>query len=213
MYIFFDLDSTLSKIEGMDEIAKWKGIEDEISEITRKTMAGELDFTESFPSKVATLNASKQELEKLGQRYIETKVDNLHNVLGKLRDLGYQIGIITGNFNPAVDIFAAHLGISKELVFCNELEFDSAGNFKSFNPKQILADSDGKKNQLKLLLDEKIIKGQIIYVGDSTSDMKTREVADKFIGFGGVEVREKVKEEAEFFVYDMAEILMYNLLL
>ena len=206
MYIFFDLDSTLSKIEGMDEIAKWKGREDEISEITRKTMAGELDFTESFPSKVVALNPSKSELEKLGQRYIETKVNNLDDTLENLRKVGFEIGIITGNFNPAVSIFAENLGIKKELVFCNELKFDLNGNFKSFDKNQILAYSDGKKNQLEILIQKEIIQKPVIYVGDSTSDMKTREVADKFIGFGGAVVRKKVKEEAELFINDMEEL-------
>ena len=51
----FDFDSTLMDGETIDFYAKELGIEKEISTITKKAMAGELDFFESLTSRVSLL--------------------------------------------------------------------------------------------------------------------------------------------------------------
>ena len=44
-------------------------------------------------------------------------------------------------------------------------------------------------------------------IGDGATDMEARPPADAFIGFGGVVVREKVKQGADWFVTDMQELI------
>jgi phosphoserine phosphatase len=39
-------------------------------------------------------------------------------------------------------------------------------------------------------------------VGDGVSDLEARPAVDRFIGFGGVQVRPKVKENADVYVED-----------
>lgn len=46
--IFFDCDSTLSTIEGIDELAKLKGKEGRVSILTDKAMNGDLDLSEVY---------------------------------------------------------------------------------------------------------------------------------------------------------------------
>ena len=42
--VVMDMDSTLIQIEVIDELARMHGVVDQVSEITRRAMAGELDF-------------------------------------------------------------------------------------------------------------------------------------------------------------------------
>lgn len=56
----FDMDSTLIPFECIDEMAKAAGVGDQVAEITERSMAGELDFADSFIARVGTLKAYRQ---------------------------------------------------------------------------------------------------------------------------------------------------------
>ena len=46
--IFFDCDSTLSHIEGIDELARQKGIFDEVQQLTAAAMDGEVHLSSVY---------------------------------------------------------------------------------------------------------------------------------------------------------------------
>lgn len=49
----------------------------------------------------------------------------------------------------------------------------------------------------------------VVMIGDGATDMEARDTpggADYFIGFGGIQVRDKVKAGADWFVMDFAEM-------
>lgn len=46
----------------------------------------------------------------------------------------------------------------------------------------------------------------MVMVGDGATDLEARPPADLFIGFGGVAVREVVKQNADWFVTDLEAI-------
>jgi len=48
---------------------------------------------------------------------------------------------------------------------------------------------------------------QVVMIGDGATDMQARPPADAFIGYGGVAVREKVKQGADWFVYSFDDLL------
>lgn len=53
-----DMDSTAIQIECIDEIAKLAGTGEMVAEVTERAMRGELDFTASLRSRVATLKGA-----------------------------------------------------------------------------------------------------------------------------------------------------------
>lgn len=53
--LVMDMDSTAIQIECIDEIAKLAGTGEMVAEVTERAMRGELDFTASLRSRVATL--------------------------------------------------------------------------------------------------------------------------------------------------------------
>ena len=46
--VFFDCDSTLSSIEGIDELARSKGKAERVGLLTNKAMDGELDLADVY---------------------------------------------------------------------------------------------------------------------------------------------------------------------
>ncbi|SUH39888.1 phosphoserine phosphatase [Salmonella enterica subsp. enterica] len=57
-----DMDSTAIQIECIDEIAKLAGTGEKVAEVTERAMRGELDFTASLRSRVATLKGADADI-------------------------------------------------------------------------------------------------------------------------------------------------------
>ena len=64
----------------------------------------------------------------------------------------------------------------------------------------------GKPRALELIRDRNAYKN-IVMIGDGATDMQAKPPAVAFIGFGGVEVREKVRDGADWFVTDFADLI------
>ena len=47
----------------------------------------------------------------------------------------------------------------------------------------------------------------ILMVGDGATDMQAKPPADATIGFGGIAERENVRAVADWYIYDMQELL------
>ena len=66
---------------------------------------------------------------------------------------------------------------------------------------------DGGKPAVIKKLKEAHGYNPIIMIGDGATDLQAKPPADAFIGFGGVVVREKVRDNADWFVTDFRELL------
>ena len=205
MDIYFDVDSTLVSIEGLDWIAEQKGIGDQVKILTEKSMNGEIPMEEIFTRKMYIISPTRQDFERLGQAYITSVVDDAPEVVAALQELGHTVGIITGNFNPAVSLLADHLGIPANHTHTNRIVFGATGEFVGFAGDHPLSSSQGKAQVI-----QKLKNGSpVYYVGDSAGDMETAPFIDLFIGYGGVVEREKVKNQAETFIscFSLAPLL------
>ena len=47
----------------------------------------------------------------------------------------------------------------------------------------------------------------VVMVGDGATDMQAKPPADAFIGYGGVAVRETVRANADWYTYDLQDLL------
>ena len=104
--------------------------------------------------------------------------------------------------NPIADI----LKITRERVFANNILHDKEGNYVGFDQNEPTSRAGGKAVVVGKLK-EKFNYNPLFMIGDGATDMEARPPADAFIGFGGVIVREKVKQGADWFVTDMQELI------
>ena len=56
---------------------------------------------------------------------------------------------------------------------------------------------------------ENTTKGKAAFIGDGASDLEAKPAVDLFIGFGGVHMRPRVRENADVFVTRLDDILPY----
>ncbi len=210
--IFFDCDSTLSAIEGIDELARLKGKEWRVGLLTQKAMDGDLDLREVYGKRLQAIRPTRGQLKEIEERYWETIVPETVEVLAALRFLNKQVFIISGGLAEPVRGFGKRLGVPPENVRAVELEYNElsgewwryhdhstrAGQtYMDYNEGPLTV-SSGKPQVVRELAGEK--PGRRLMVGDGASDLATRAVVDLFVGFGGVVAREKVKAGAEAFI-------------
>jgi phosphoserine phosphatase len=206
--IFFDCDSTLSTIEGIDELAKLAGKEAEIAELTNKAMDGELDLADVYGARLQAIQPTKAQLKAVEERYWETQVPDALEVIAALHFLGKRVFVISGGLAEPVRGFARRLGVSAERVRAVELEYNelSGAWWRYHDPSQLaqqkfmdyyegpLTVSSGKPNVVEALTGD--LHGKRLFVGDGASDLATQDTVDLFVGFGGVVARDNVREAA-----------------
>ncbi len=114
--VIFDCDSTLSAIEGVDELAG--AHREEIERLTHRAMRGGVALEDVYAERLAIIRPGREAVEALGQRYIDHLVPEAREVVSALRDLGVTIQILSGGFAPAVRVVGAYLGIAMDRDCC-----------------------------------------------------------------------------------------------
>ncbi len=196
---YFDCDSTLSSIEGVDKLAQLipQEIRLEILDLTERAMDGRLPLAEVYERRLHRLAPSRQRCQDLGQLYVEHLVPEAADVVSALLALGKQVGVISGGLEIPVRILAAHLGIPQENVRAMPLLFDDDDGYRDFDRSSPLWRTRGKVEVIAALPPE---QRPVLYVGDGVTDLEVKGTADLFVGFGGVAVRKTVKQQAEAWV-------------
>ncbi len=206
--ICFDCDSTLSTIEGIDELAKRAGCGEEMARLTDLAMNGEVALESVYAQRLDLIKPNKAAIEWLADLYIEKMVTGVEQVFKSLQAEGRQIHIISGGLKAAILPLAKKLNIGAECVHAVEVLFDEQGEYAEFNQQSPLARNGGKAEICKKLNPELL---RIAMIGDGNTDMEAKQAGAFCIGFGGVVSREQVKSQADIFIEeaDLSAVLAY----
>ncbi|KKK16503.1 phosphoserine phosphatase [Aspergillus rambellii] len=169
--VVFDMDSTLIQNEVIDEIAKFIGVEAQVSEITARAMNGELDFSESLKERVSLLKGVPADVfEKL--KSVITISPGAKDLCKALKRLGCKLAVLSGGFQPLAEWLAGELGI--DYAHANHLEIDPTsqtltGRLVDSYP---IIDANQKRALLySIAADHKIDISQTVSVGDGANDL------------------------------------------
>ncbi|GMU00244.1 phosphoserine phosphatase SerB [Corallococcus caeni] len=197
--VVMDMDSTLIRIEVIDELARAYGVHAKVAAITERAMHGEMDYDESLRQRVALLAG-------LDARVLHDLAANLpltegaETLIRVLRRLGYRTAVISGGFSVAAEALQKRLGI--DFAYSNALEVQdgkltgrTVGTIVNARRKAELLETLAKQ--------EGILLEQVIAVGDGANDLlmlekaglgiafrakpKLREAADTSISAGGLD--------------------------
>ncbi|MBI5850019.1 MAG: haloacid dehalogenase [Planctomycetes bacterium] len=196
--IWFDCDSTLSAIEGIDELGTLRDDETRraIAALTERAMAGELPLEAVYGERLRRIAPTAAECERLGARYVAQAVADAALVVAALHALGKRVGILSGGLRGPVLALAHALGVPKARVFAVGVRFDSRGHYVDFDRDTELWRSGGKT---ALLAARPADERPQALVGDGATDLEAAAAVDRFVGFGGVVVRPAVARGARFF--------------
>lgn len=175
----FDMDSTLIEAEVIDELAKAAGVGEQVSAITERAMAGELDFRASFKERLALLKGlDVSVLDSIGASLRLT--EGAETLFAELKRLGYKTAILSGGFTYFAKQLQAKLGI--DYVFANELEVvEGKCTGVAIEP---IVDAQRKADLLKELAHKEGLRlEQTIAVGDGANDLPMLAIAGLGVAF------------------------------
>jgi phosphoserine phosphatase len=196
--IWFDCDSTLSTVEGIDELARARGptVFEAVASLTNRAMAGELPLEAVYQRRLDAIAPTRCECASLAERYIATALPDARLVLAALRTLGKHVGIISGGLRSAVLPFAEHLGVPEAFVRAVEILFATDGSYIGLAADQPLAKSGGKIDVLRAIPSS---QRPLAMCGDGVTDLEAAVATERFVGFGGVVRRDAVARHCAHF--------------
>lgn len=118
-----DCDSTLSSIEGVDELAALRGpeVEKAVVDLTNQAMDGEIALDQVFAKRLELIQPSADLSRKIGQKYIDTLLPGVEEAFQQLTSQGWRIVIISGGFLQLIEPLAEKLNITE--VYAVPLQF------------------------------------------------------------------------------------------
>ena len=207
--VIFDCDGTLSQLEGINELARWNQVIEEVGQLTEQAM-GQVGMTpEIYQARLALVQPTRQQLEKLGQDYFDQRVQDLDQTLEKLREQDIEIYVVSAGMNPSVKIFAGLLNIPEANVFAVDLNFDANGSYLDFDHHSPMTKNNGKRAVVEQI---KKMHNQIYYIGDGMNDLQVKDLVTIFIGYGGAFYRENIAKAADVYLTDPSMLQLIDVI-
>jgi phosphoserine phosphatase len=203
-FAFFDVDSTLVTIEGIDVLADGNT---EIPKLTDAAMNGEIPLDQVYAKRLEMIRPSKDRVEQLGATYVQSLVKGAKETIAALQENGVIVHLVTAGIEQAIRPLADALNLRN--VHAVKLSFDANGNYADFDRRTFLTRTGGKELVVRDIRARS--HGKAAFIGDGISDLEAKPAVDLFIGFGGVVVRPRVKENADVYVTDLRDVLQHLL--
>jgi phosphoserine phosphatase len=211
-HIFFDCDSTLTTVEGIDVLADLAGKGLRVSILTEAAMNGDLALEDIYAKRLKALKPTRGQIVKIRQIYKQNVVQDTAELIAALQFLGHQVYIISGGLADPVIEFGLYLGVPRENIRAVGVQYNAltgswwqhlderpnAAERYMSHTEDGLTVSDGKAQIVKELLGDQ--SGRTLLVGDGVSDLLAGSVVDLFVGFGGVVKRPRVAQESPVFI-------------
>jgi phosphoserine phosphatase len=213
-HVFFDCDSTLTTVEGIDILAETAGKKWRVEVLTNAAMDGKLDLEEVYAKRLQAVRPTHEQIRQIRTVYKRNIVADAQAVIAALQYLGHQVYIISGGLAEPVQEFGLFLGVPKQNIRAVHVDYDQLSgqwwqaNSHDQSAKQVryldykegaLTVSDGKAHIVQELLGTQ--NGRSLLIGDGSSDLLASRTVDLFVGFGGVVQRERVKTESPVFLH------------
>jgi phosphoserine phosphatase len=209
--VIFDCDSTLSLVEGIDELARLAGQESEVAALTRRAMDGEIPLEAVYEHRMSTVRPTRAQLRAIKKSYREHVVPDAVELIAGLQQMDRQVFIVSGGLREAVADFGEWLGVPPGHIFAVGMEYNQlSGEWWQYHrpndTEHFLAVEDhpltatGGKTAIIQNEIRSRHKGRAMLVGDGLSDLEARPAVDLFVGFGGAVKRARVAAEADVFI-------------
>lgn len=202
---FLDCDSTLSSIEGIDELARAKGdnVFAQVEALTNAAMNGDVPIHDVFARRLEMISPDRATAEHVASLYVETVLPGMIDFVREIKAAGWLPVILSGGFAPLILPLARLLGIDH--VEAVPLEFHEDGSYASYGADYPTTRNLGK-NEVIREWKQAMLPERVVMMGDGISDLETKPDVDAFIGFGVVVKRPRVMQDCDYWAYDVDDL-------
>ena len=141
--VLFDCDSTLSAIEGIDELAVH--CRHEVERLTDAAMRGRIPLEEVYGRRLGLVQPARVAVDALGREYVARLVPDAAATVAALHAAGVDVRIISGGLLPAVLAVARVVGVGVNRVAAVDITFSADGSYAGFDASSPLSMSGGKR--------------------------------------------------------------------
>lgn len=203
---FFDCDSTLSLIEGIDYLAGLNGVGKEVEEITHRCMAETGLSRADYKKRLDLVKPTQLQIKQLAATYCTHLAPGAVEVISALHSLGKKIYIISAGIKSAILPLAVQLDISSDRVLAVDVFFNEDGSYARFDEHSELIQANGKS----ILITNVLKEGErSLLLGDGYSDWEVQSTVTRFVGYAGLCPKVWVREHSDFYI---ASVSMLSLL-
>jgi len=190
--VVFDCDSTLARIEGIDELAGAHA--EAIRALTDAAMQGSVPLEEVYGRRLEIIRPTRAQVEAVGRAYVDALVADARETVEALLWLGKTVRVLSGGLRPPVEAAARALGLQPDAVAAVGIGFDENGGYAGFERASPLARSGGKETVIRAWS----LPRPALLVGDGATDLEARPAVDAFAAYMGVAFRPAVAAGADF---------------
>ncbi len=198
--VVFDVDSTLTGIEGVNWLADRRGpaTAEFVHRLTDQVMAGALPIEQAYAARLERIAPTRDEVRALGEAYRDAVAPDARSAIGALRGAGVRLVAVSGGLDAAVRPFCLDLGFADADVHAVRAQWNARGEYVGFDRESPLVTQTGKPTVLRALA----LPRPILAVGDGSTDveMKRGGVAEAFAAYVGFARRALVVAAADFVV-------------
>lgn len=195
--IIFDCDGTLSRIEGIDELARKNGVFEKVAALTAEAMGKTGINPTLYKERLDLVKPTREQVISVGMEYFSHRVPDLEATLFLLKRLNKSIYIISAGLTPSVAIFGQLLQIPASNIFAVDIQFDDQGHFLDFNHKSPLVIREGKR---LIIAQIKTQHERLAFVGDGLNDCVAADLVTRFVGYGGTFYRENIAALCNYYI-------------
>ena len=205
--VCFDVDSTVIAEEGIDVLADYLGKGQEVAALTLQAMEGGLAFEDALAARLKLLQPSKTQIQACLREQPLQLTDVVEEFITLLHSLDKHVYLVSGGFRIMIEPVANTLNITKDRIVANTILFhnDETGSYRDFDDTEPTSRDMGKPAALRSIQDAHGYETMVM-VGDGATDAQAKPPAKAFVGFGGVAIRQAVRDKADWFVTDFTQM-------
>lgn len=202
--VVFDVDSTLSGVEGIDWLAAQRGPEIAAwsTGLTERAMEGEIPIEAVYNERMRIVKPTLSEIKQLGNVYVERVAAGAAETIAALHAHDIKVVMISGGLREAILPLAKALGVAGENLYAVSVFFDEQGRYAGFDDGSSLTRQNGKRT----IVGQMDLKGPILAVGDGITDSELKSVVQGFAAFTGFTRREAVIEQADYVIENFDQV-------
>jgi phosphoserine phosphatase len=202
--VVFDVDSTLSAVEGIDWLAAQRGPEIAAwsTGLTERAMEGEIPIEAVYGERMRIVKPTLPEIQQLGKVYVERVATGAAETIAVLHTHDIKVVMISGGLREAILPLAKALGVDAGNVYAVSVFFDKQGKYAGFDDASLLTRQSGKRTTVGQMH----LKGPILAVGDGMTDCEIKPVVQGFAAFTGFTRREAVIERADYVIENFDQL-------
>ncbi len=187
----FDLDSTVTKQEILPTIAKKIGKQNEMRELTEKTMMGILPFQDSFTSRVKLL--SQIPVSEVADLVSDIEVNE--EIVEFLKENRESSFIVTSNLDVWIEKLMHKIGMDGR-YYCSKAKVEDDRIVKIEN----ILEKESVQSELTS-------RAKIVAIGDGSNDFDMIRKADIGISFGGVrDIAPSLIDVSDYSIYNETKL-------